>query len=82
MIVPHHSPHHSRVRASTLHEIVEYRPSDIEWKVTAGIWALGLIIYTLFIKIAAGILLDRTKMQAQPEPAPPIQNATTPSHPA
>ena len=26
---------------STLHEIVEYVPSLIEWKISAGIWALG-----------------------------------------
>lgn len=30
---------------STLHEWVEYLPSMVEWKVTAGIWAGGLIIY-------------------------------------
>ncbi|MBI5543639.1 MAG: polysulfide reductase NrfD [Deltaproteobacteria bacterium] len=41
---------------STLHEIVEYRPSLTEWKVTAGIWAFGLLVYTLAIKIAAPIL--------------------------
>lgn len=61
---------------STLHEIVEYRPSAIEWKVTAGIWALGLIVYTLFIKIAAGIFLNQTKLRALPDhptPAPPVE---------
>ena len=41
---------------STLHEIVEYRPSLTEWKVTAGIWAFGLLVYTLAIKVAAPIL--------------------------
>jgi molybdopterin-containing oxidoreductase family membrane subunit len=37
---------------STLHEIVEYRPSLTEWKVTAGIWAFGLMIYTIGLKAA------------------------------
>lgn len=37
---------------STLHEIVEYRPSLTEWKVTAGVWAFGLMIYTIGLKAA------------------------------
>ncbi len=37
---------------STLHEIVEYRPSLTEWKVTIGIWAFGLMIYTVGLKAA------------------------------
>jgi molybdopterin-containing oxidoreductase family membrane subunit len=37
---------------STLHEIVEYSPSLIEWKVTAGIWAGGLMIFTVLLKMA------------------------------
>ena len=41
---------------SVLHEIVEYTPSLLEWKITAGIWALGLMIYTLALKIAINIL--------------------------
>jgi Ni/Fe-hydrogenase subunit HybB-like protein len=37
---------------STLHEIVEYLPSAMEWKITAGIWAFGLMVYTILLKIA------------------------------
>lgn len=48
MIIPAFIP-------STLHEIVEYRPSLTEWKITAGIWALGLMIYTLLIKITINV---------------------------
>lgn len=48
MIIPAFIP-------STLHEIVEYRPSLTEWKITAGIWALGLMIYTLLLKITINI---------------------------
>jgi len=38
---------------STLHEIVEYTPSLVEWKVTAGVWAFGLMIYTVGLKLAS-----------------------------
>jgi Ni/Fe-hydrogenase subunit HybB-like protein len=48
MIIPAFVP-------STLHEVVEYRPSMTEWKITAGIWALGLMIYTLLIKITVNV---------------------------
>ena len=44
---------------STLHELVEYAPSKTEWKVTVGIWALGLMIYTVALKIAANVLTGR-----------------------
>ncbi len=40
---------------STLHEIVEYQPSLVEWKITAGIWAFGLIVYTLGVKLAKAV---------------------------
>lgn len=46
MIVPGFVP-------STLHEMIEYKPSAVEWKIMAGIWALGLMIYTIALKIAA-----------------------------
>lgn len=35
---------------STLHEIVEYQPSLTEWQVTAGVWALGLMVFTVALK--------------------------------
>jgi molybdopterin-containing oxidoreductase family membrane subunit len=44
---------------STLHEIVEYAPSLVEWKITAGIWAFGLMVYTLALKIATNIFTAR-----------------------
>jgi Ni/Fe-hydrogenase subunit HybB-like protein len=37
---------------STLHEIVEYSPSLVEWKVSAGIWAFGLMVLTVLLKLA------------------------------
>lgn len=41
---------------STLHEIVEYVPSITEWRVTAGIWAAGLLILTAGIKVVITVL--------------------------
>jgi len=40
---------------STLHEIVEYSPSLLEWKVSAGIWAFGLMILTVLLKLAIAV---------------------------
>lgn len=54
MIIPAFVP-------STLHEIVEYRPSITEWKVTAGIWALGLMIYTLLLKITVNVYSQKLR---------------------
>jgi molybdopterin-containing oxidoreductase family membrane subunit len=44
---------------STLHEIVEYSPSLLEWKVVAGIWALGLMILTLSLKLIVSVFTGR-----------------------
>ena len=41
---------------SALHEVVEYLPSLTEWRVTAGVWAFGLLVYTAAIKVAVPIL--------------------------
>lgn len=37
---------------STLHELVEYMPNELEWRVVVGVWAMGLMIFTLGIKLA------------------------------
>lgn len=41
---------------STLHQIVEYTPSLVEWQASAGIWAFGLVIYTVVLKISIPIM--------------------------
>jgi Ni/Fe-hydrogenase subunit HybB-like protein len=46
---------------STLHELVEYTPSIVEWKIMAGGWALGLMVYTVALKIAAAVLSGETQ---------------------
>ena len=42
---------------STLHEIVEYSPSLTEWKVSVGIYAFGLMILTLLLKVIGNVFL-------------------------
>lgn len=57
---------------STLHELVEYVPNELEWRVMFGIWAFGMMIFTLGIKIAMEIFAGRMRMEpaeAEPEPA-------------
>jgi len=52
---------------SPLGEIVEYWPSFTEFCVSAAIWALGALIYTLLLKAAVPIELGKIRMN--PEPA-------------
>ena len=40
----------------TLHEIYEYSPSNIEIMLAMGIWATGLFIYTMLLRVAIPIL--------------------------
>jgi len=40
---------------STLHEMVEYLPNQIEWKVTIGVTALALMVFTLGLKVAIAV---------------------------
>jgi Ni/Fe-hydrogenase subunit HybB-like protein len=55
---------------SPLGEIVEYVPSGIELAVTAGIWALGLFVLTVLIKVALPIELGEVRSPYLP-PQPP-----------
>jgi Ni/Fe-hydrogenase subunit HybB-like protein len=52
---------------STLHEMVEYTPNLLEWKVSAGIWALGLMVLTVGLKIALSVWTGR--LSAKPDAA-------------
>jgi Ni/Fe-hydrogenase subunit HybB-like protein len=51
---------------STLHEVVEYTPSVTEWKVTAGIWALGLLLLTAMLKVAVAVFTNEMKLSRPP----------------
>jgi molybdopterin-containing oxidoreductase family membrane subunit len=55
MIVPAFIP-------STMHEIVEYAPSLTEWKLTVGVWAMGIGVFTVALKITAHVLTGRSRM--------------------
>lgn len=48
---------------STLHEIVEYSPSLIEWKVTVGIWALGLLVLTVLMKLVGSVFSGQVHLR-------------------
>jgi molybdopterin-containing oxidoreductase family membrane subunit len=49
---------------STLHELVEYSPSLVEWKITAGIWAFGLLILTVMLKLIASVFTNEMAERA------------------
>jgi Ni/Fe-hydrogenase subunit HybB-like protein len=44
---------------SPLGEVVEYVPTIVEFAVSAGIWAVGALVYTVLLKIAVPIELGR-----------------------
>jgi Ni/Fe-hydrogenase subunit HybB-like protein len=48
-----------------MHEIVEYSPSLTEWKLTVGIWAMGIGVFTVALKITAHVLSGRSRMGAR-----------------
>ncbi len=50
---------------SPLGEIVEYTPTWVELLVTAGIWALGLFVLTVLVRVALPIELGHVRL---PEP--------------
>jgi Ni/Fe-hydrogenase subunit HybB-like protein len=54
---------------STLHEVVEYAPSLTEWKIMAGIWAFGLLILTVMLKVAVAVFTNRMAHPPVPSPA-------------
>jgi Ni/Fe-hydrogenase subunit HybB-like protein len=54
---------------STLGELVEYAPSLSEWKITAGIWAGGLMILTLALKLALPVLRGEVRAEGTSPPA-------------
>jgi Ni/Fe-hydrogenase subunit HybB-like protein len=66
---------------SPLGEIVEYAPSAVELGVTAGIWAMGLFVLTVLVKVALPIemgevrspLLSRSSGTEQDSAAEPME---------
>lgn len=50
---------------SALHEMVEYLPNRTEWMISAGIWAFGLMIYTIALKIALTVFTGEMTLHRQ-----------------
>ena len=63
---------------STLHEVVEYSPSLTEWKITAGIWAFGLLILTVILKVAVAVFTNRLSFAVQSPSAGTVQASAEP----
>ena len=56
---------------SPLGEIVEYTPTWVELCVTAGIWALGLFVLTILVRVALPIELGDVRSPYLEGPPPP-----------
>jgi molybdopterin-containing oxidoreductase family membrane subunit len=56
---------------SPLGEIVEYSPTWVEYSVTAGIWAMGLFVLTVLVRVALPIELGNLR-SPRLTPVPPI----------
>jgi molybdopterin-containing oxidoreductase family membrane subunit len=46
---------------SPLGEIVEYMPTWVEFAVTAGIWAMGMFVFTVLVRVALPIELGQAR---------------------
>lgn len=64
---------------STLHELVPYGPTLAEWKVTAGVWALGLMVFTVALKVALQVMTDDETVDATVTESTTAPHADAPS---
>jgi molybdopterin-containing oxidoreductase family membrane subunit len=55
---------------SPLGEIVEYAPTAVELGVTAGVWAMGLFILTILVRVALPIEMGTVRSPHLSAPAP------------
>ncbi|MEQ1665829.1 MAG: polysulfide reductase, partial [Bdellovibrionales bacterium] len=46
-----------------LGDLVEYRPSPVEFFVSLGIWSLGALIFTIFTKVAIAIQIGELRQK-------------------
>jgi hypothetical protein len=51
--------------------VVEYFPTWVEWTVTAGIWAMGLFVLTVLVRVALAIEPGELR-SPHLEPAPQV----------
>ena len=64
---------------STLHQIVEYEPSLVEWKVSAGVWAFGFLVLTITLKLINDVLTHRLHMDVTQTPSEASSSPKVPS---
>ncbi|MBT6541205.1 MAG: polysulfide reductase NrfD [Planctomycetes bacterium] len=50
---------------SPLHEYVEYLPSNLEWRLAAGVIAFGLLVYSASIKVAIPIMRGEMRFEQE-----------------
>lgn len=62
---------------SPLGEIVEYSPTWIEFAVTAGIWAFGLFVFTVLVKVALPIEMGEIRSPYLQPVEPELELAPT-----
>jgi molybdopterin-containing oxidoreductase family membrane subunit len=53
---------------SPLGEMVEYFPTLNEWLICAGIWAFGMLLYTIFLKMTLPVLTGELTPDSAPSP--------------
>jgi Ni/Fe-hydrogenase subunit HybB-like protein len=66
---------------SPLGEIVEYTPTLVELGVTAGIWALGMFVLTVLVRVALPIELGEVRspyIEKAARSAPVVRPRSTP----
>ena len=63
---------------SPLGEIVEYRPTLHETMVCLGIWAFGLLIYTILVRVSVPVLADEVTFARRSGAHPDAQTSLPP----
>lgn len=59
---------------SPLGEVVEYSPTLNESLVSLGIWAFGLLVYTIFVRVTVPVLSGKLSYdRGYDESAPPLE---------
>jgi len=66
---------------SPLGEMVEYVPTLNEVLVCLGIWAFGLLFYTIMVRITVPVLTGQLKSTTQPESGAAVAASPTSSVP-
>jgi Ni/Fe-hydrogenase subunit HybB-like protein len=63
----------------TLGEIYQYYPTTTELRVSAGVFALGFLVFTVLLKVAVPILLGELRQTERAEEAPGVPPTALPT---